>query len=206
MKSNKLLCGVGINDADYVVKSQITTGYVEGKQKRKQLSICPFYAKWKSMIERCYSVNYQNRYPTYKDCAVCDEWLFFSKFKAWMEQQDWKGKHLDKDLLLEGNKLYSPETCVFVDQKVNNFITDAGAIRGELPVGVSWHKRDCKYIARISDGGKLKVVGYFDCPNEAHEAWRKAKHEIALVLAKEQTDLRVVDALYNRFKQEEVIE
>lgn len=47
-------------------------------------------------------------------CSVCEEWLTFSNFKRWMEQQDYEGKALDKDLLVSQNKTYSSETCVFV--------------------------------------------------------------------------------------------
>ena len=50
-------------------------------------------------------------------------------FKDWMENQDWEGNQLDKDLLFEGNKVYGPKTCVFVTRMVNNFTLDSGAAR-----------------------------------------------------------------------------
>lgn len=51
MKTRKLLYGVGINDADYVVQRKETIGYVDGEQKRKLIWICPFYQTWKSMLQ-----------------------------------------------------------------------------------------------------------------------------------------------------------
>ena len=75
--------------------------------------------------------------PTYKGCSVSEEWLRFSNFKRWMEKQDWDGKQLDKDILFEGNKVYSAETCVFVTSVVNSFTSDSGAKRGEWLIGVS---------------------------------------------------------------------
>ena len=73
MKSKKLVYGVGINDADYVVKKFETIGYVNGKIKRKLVWICPYYSAWTSMLVRCYSTKYQDRCPTYKGCsASCD--------------------------------------------------------------------------------------------------------------------------------------
>ena len=114
MKPKILVCGVGINDADYVVKKFETIGYVDGKRKRKLVWTCPYHRAWESMLKRCYSAKYQERQPTYKGCTVSDDWLTFSNFRAWMIAQDWEGKHLDKDLLFEGNKIYSTETCVFV--------------------------------------------------------------------------------------------
>ena len=112
MKVERLVYGVGINDADYVVQKFETIGYVSGKKKQKRVWRCPYYRVWTHMLERCYDVKRQERQPTYKDCSVSTEWLTFSVFKSWMEKQDFEGKQLDKDLLIEGNKIYSAETCV----------------------------------------------------------------------------------------------
>ena len=116
---------MGVNDADYTV---IPT--VNGKQV-----VCTFYRAWTAMLKRCYNPTYQANNPTYIGCTVCDEWLTFSNFKKWMMRQDFQGKQLDKDLLVKGNKLYSPETCVFVDGMINTFTIDSGAIRGDYPIG-----------------------------------------------------------------------
>ena len=36
MKIRKLVCGVGVNDSDYVVKKEETIGYVDGKRRYKR--------------------------------------------------------------------------------------------------------------------------------------------------------------------------
>lgn len=187
----KLVHGVGLNDADYAV-----TPIVNGKRNR-----CRFYRTWESMLNRCYSAKYQAKQPTYIGCYVCDEWLTFSNFKKWMEQQDWQGKELDKDLLFVGNKIYSPDTCVFVDKKTNSFANDHGAARGEWPIGVSFHKHVGKFSAQCGNQitEKREHLGYFTCPNEAHKAWKKRKHELACQLADLQNDERVADALRTRY-------
>ena len=77
-KKQKLVFGVGINDADYSIQKVITIVDENGKRRQKQIWICPFYKKWKSMLERCYSDKYRERYPTYKSCSVCQEWLTLS--------------------------------------------------------------------------------------------------------------------------------
>ena len=164
----RLIQGIGINDADYVVFP-----VVNGKRVP-----CPFYRCWRGMLHRCYSVSTQARQPTYIGCKVCDEWKYFMAFKAWMETQDWKGKELDKDLIGNG-KLYSPDNCVFVSQALNKLFTDCGASRGELPIGVYWEKIDKKYSARVAINGKNKRLGYFSSPDDAHAAWYNAKLEIA---------------------------
>ena len=200
--SKKLVYGVGIMDADYVVNEIITIGYSkEGKRIQKLVWICPFYLRWKSMLKRCYSDKHQERHPTYKGCSVCEEWLKFSNFKAWMETQEWQGKQLDKDILFPGNKVYSPETCVFVDRRVNTFVTERNSSRGEWMIGVHWDKSSKKFTAMCNDGtGKRKYLGYFDTELEAHKAWLAFKLEQAKILAAEQTDPRVAKALIDRYE------
>ena len=83
--NHRLVAGVGINDADYTLSITESLGYVDGKRKQKLIWRCKFYATWKSMIERGYSNKVKERSPTYEDVSVCEEWLTFSKFKAWLE-------------------------------------------------------------------------------------------------------------------------
>jgi hypothetical protein len=118
-----------------------------------------------------------------------------------METQEWLGKELDKDLLSQGNKIYSPETCVFVDLNVNHFILDRSAKRGDFPIGVSFDKVRGKFQSYCGNPftGKSSNLGYFDCPEKAHEAWRKRKHELACQLADLQTNERVANALRSRY-------
>lgn len=195
----KLVFGVGINDADYKVKIQ-ESWYENGKQKFRLVWVCPFYRKWDSMLKRCYYEKYREKHPTYVGCTVCEEWLTFSNFKKWMEKQNWQDKHLDKDILFPGNKVYSPETCVFVDAKVNKFLTERGASRGEYMIGVNWDRKVNKFKALCGDGnGKQKHLGYFDSEIEAHHAWLAFKLEQAKVLANRQTDKCVAKALIERY-------
>ena len=199
MKPRKLVHGVGVNDANYVVEKRETNGY----QKQRYVWRCPYYRAWGSMIMRCYSENRQERCPTYKGCTVSEEWLTFSNFKAWMEKQDFEGKHLDKDLLIEGNKVYSAETCVFVTPLVNSFTCDSRSSRGKLLIGVNWDKKTNKFRAKCSNPftKKSEHLGLFTSEQEAHESWTKRKLELAHELAAIQTDQRVAKALVDRYSQ-----
>ena len=201
MKKLKKIHGIGINDADYVISKYKTVGYSNGRQTQTLMWRCPFYIVWSSMLKRCYSLKFHQSYPTYKGCMVCEEWKLFSNFKSWMEKQDWEGNQLDKDLLVKGNKLYSPDTCVFVSTTVNNFILDAAAIRGEYLIGVHWHKRDKKFIAQGRNPflNKKVDIGRFDTEQEAHKAWLDFKVEIAHKLASIQTNPLVASALTKLF-------
>lgn len=196
-----LVYGVGINDADY----DVVTRYFDVERGKGAMRRCPFYTKWVAMLARGYSSLFHSKHPTYLDCMVCDEWLTFSNFKSWMELQDWEGKHLDKDVLSRGNKIYSPDTCVFVDAKVNNFLTESDASRGDYPIGVNLDKATGKYKAQCYDvtTGKKQYLGLFDSPNKAHETWLAFKLSQAKILAAAQTDRRVAEALvytYENYK------
>mgnify|MGYP003451198332 CR=1 FL=1 len=202
---NKLVCGVGVNDLGYrtQVKEEVTKN--GGKRIQKSVFLCKYYAAWTRMLTRCYSKKYLESKPSYIDASVCSEWLYASEFKKWMEQQDWHGKCLDKDIIVPGNKLYSPETCAFVLPATNTFVTANDASRGEYPVGVDLYKPTGKYRARCKNpfSGKQEHLGYFSTPEEAHEGWRKRKHELAQLVAARELDLRVVEALKKRYSFEE---
>ena len=204
MKPKKLVHGVGINDAGYDVVKRETIGYVDGKRKRKLVWACPFYRAWADMLKRCYSVKHQKNRPTYQGCTVSDDWLAFSNFKAWMEKQQWEGNQLDKDLLIEENKVYSSDACVFVTQTVNSFTTDSGAARGEWLIGVCWHKAAGKFKSSCSNPftKKKEHLGLFTCEQEAHQAWLKRKMELAHELAAIQTDQRAAKALIERYSKQ----
>lgn len=192
----RLVCGVGINDADYLIEVKETIG---GKQKR--ILTCPFYRAWKDMIKRCYSEYCQARNPTYAGCSVTPEWLNFSAFRSWMIGKDWVGKELDKDILHPGNKVYGPDICVFVTHKLNSFTLSSDAKRGEWPLGVSFNKKQGKFESQCKNPftGKREYLGSYKCPQEAHEAWRKRKHEHACRYADMQTDQRIAEALRKRY-------
>lgn len=184
-----LIKGVGVNDADYKV-APVVNGVVVR---------CPYYLTWINMLDRCYNLDLHLRQPTYAGCTVCEEWLIFSKFKAWMETQDWKGKQLDKDILYANNKQYNAETCAFVSRDVNMFLVNCLDPKGASMVGVTWDKHARKFRAQCSDRGKRVRLGYFDSELEAHKAWKEHKIKLALILAGEQTDERIADAIKARF-------
>lgn len=119
----KPIYGVGINDSPYIV-----TPVIDGKKLW-----CPYYQAWVNMMARCYSDKHKKKYPTYIGCSVIKEWRLFSNFRRWMVTQDWQGKQLDKDILVVGNKVYSPDNCMFVTMETNNLVLDGSTIRGKYP-------------------------------------------------------------------------
>lgn len=127
------------------------------------------------MMRRCYSETYQNRQKTYKNCEVHPIWHNFSNFyQWWCEQEPPEGWELDKDFINFGNQVYTPENCVFVEKRLNSFLAWQKRDHGDLPLGVSYHKRDNVYTSSGKDIKTNKPVhlGYFIDPIEAHNAFR----------------------------------
>ena len=193
----KLVHGVGVNDLGYRTRVYEYVTEDGGKKIRKIVFRCKYHKVWGSMLERCYSKKFLESHPTYTGTSVCNEWLYATAFKKWMEEQDWHGKSLDKDIIVPGSKLYSPDTCAFVLATTNTFVTACDASRGDYPIGVDLCKRTGKYRAQCNNPftEKGEHLGLFSTPQEAHEAWRKRKHELAQLVAATESDMRVVEAL-----------
>jgi len=178
-KKNKLVQGWGVNDADYVVYATLPNN---------RRSLCPYYSAWKKMLERVFDAKFHARYPTYIGTSVCDEWKYFMNFRSWMMAQDWRDKQLDKDIIVPGNKHYSPETCAFVDHRINSLLLDRAARRGKYPIGVSYDKIMKKYRAAMGMNGKKRKLGHFDTPEEASLVYRKEKSRHVRHIALTQVD------------------
>ena len=202
---NKLVFGVGVNDLGYRTHVYEYVTKDGGRRVRKPVFICKYYTAWTSMLQRCYSNKYLESNPSYIGTSVCSEWLYATAFKKWMEQHDWQGKCLDKDIIVPRSKLYSPETCAFVLKATNSFVTANDASRGGYHIGVNVCKRTGKYQASCKNpfAGKGEHLGYFSTPEEAHEAWRKRKHDLAQLVAATESDMRVVEALKKRHSIDE---
>lgn len=133
------------------------------------------YIVWKGMLERCYDKKIQEKHPTYKGCSVDEIWHNFQVFARWFEENYVEDFHLDKDILIKSNKIYSPETCTFVPREINNILNNKLKSRGELPIGVQ--KSGNKFQASISVF-KLKIhLGTFNTIEEAFQAYKIAKEK-----------------------------
>ncbi len=201
----KLVYGVGVNDLPYRTQVWAELPKNGGKRVRKPVFTCPYYSSWKDMLKRCYSEKYLESHPIYIGTSVCSEWVYASEFKRWMEQQDWEGKSLDKDIVVPRSKLYSPDTCAFVLPATNLFVIERDACRGEYPLGVHLHRLTGKYQASCKNpfSRESEHLGLFSTPEDAHEAWRKRKHELAQLVAARESDPRVVEALKKRYSFDE---
>ena len=174
---SKLVWGAGFND-------KTRPSRVDGKKVKE-------YDLWLDMLKRCFSEKLQTRYPTYKGCNVSDNFLNYSFFYDWCQEQigfgkvDEKGRSwcLDKDLLFVGNKTYSETACVFVPNEINLFFTDCGNARGDYPVGVCFDKQAGKFMASCAVNGKRQHLGRFNTPQEAFTVYKPFKEDLCKQLA-----------------------
>ncbi len=190
-----IVYGVGVNDSLIPVK-------INGK-------FIDSYSTWKGMLRRCYSKKLHDVSPTYANCVVCDDWKYFTNFKRWFDDNHIEGFELDKDLLVAGNKEYSPDKCFFVPRSINSLFNTNKKRRGSLPQGVSFYKRNKsnQYTAQISIMGKVKFLGRFKTPVDAMKAYDKEKVKaINLTLDKygSQIDNTLLKELRSRFKPLEI--
>lgn len=101
------------------------------------------YTFWTRMLKRCYCEKYHKVHPTYRDCEVCEEWQYYPNFHQWFEENHIRGYDLDKDIKIDGNRVYSPETCLFVTREENTRKSN----------------EKCMYISKVVDpNGNLHVV------------------------------------------------
>lgn len=170
-RKSSIILGIGINDADYFIKSSTW--------------VCPFYQVWISMLKRCYS---KKKPVQYENTTVWDEWLTFSNFKRWMLTQDYQGKVLDKDLIGNSSE-YNPHNCCFIYQKTNMFLSNSSRDKHGLLVNDKWK-------VRVGD----VYLGSFENKELANKAYLQEKHKQAIQHAELYTCPRIKQSLLEIFK------
>ena len=162
-------------------------GYLgEGKYKCKENGkITRAYKTWKNMLKRCYSEKLHEKRPTYIGCEVCNEWLNFQNFAKWHEENYYEIEgevtHLDKDILNKGNKIYSPDTCIFVPQTINSLFTKRDNDRGDSCIGTSPYQDKymvrCRMINPKTSKSKNEYLGLYNTEIEGFEVYKYYKEK-----------------------------
>lgn len=157
------------------------------------------YKAWAGMLKRCYNPGRVETEITYQGVTVCEEWKVYENFHRWSSTAiHEKGWHLDKDLLEKGNKIYTPDKCVFLPPELNWFLTDRRNHRGDYPKGVTYRPSVGNFQASCNYKGSPEYLGVYDTPELAFIAYKQRKETIAKELADEYRgviDSRAVDAL-----------
>lgn len=178
------ICGVG-----FIGNSSTK---INGKTKKA-------YSVWAGMIHRCYDL----KNKAYLECLVCDEWHNFSNFEKWFNcnyyELDDEEVELDKDILVKGNKMYSPETCIFTPKRINGLFVKSND-DNDKTLGIIWKDKISKYEVRCAIGEQgRKYLGVYLTKEEAFNVYKKFKEDYVKQIAeeyKERIPKRLYEALY----------
>ena len=178
-----LVYGLGFNDNS--IKARATNS-----------RMTPEYRVWTDMLRRCTDEILVKR-PTYLGCEISENFKIFTFFHKWCNEQigfnskdSGRNWHLDKDLLIKGNKIYSEDTCVFIPNKLNGIILNGKSQRGDLPRGVCWYEQGSCYRAQAHDiNSNKKHIGYYKTVNEAFIAYKFYKEGVVKQVAEQYKDV-----------------
>lgn len=148
--------------------------------KGKDIVIDKARVKWKDMMTRCYG-NKNNK--SYKNCEVSKEWHDFKVFLDWYRgkivNEDYLNYHLDKDLKILGNRVYSDKTCLLIPRKINNL------------------------LYKVKKKGKDTCIGVWKTPSGSFQAYTNDENGNRVKLGEHQTEKEAFDAV--KIKKEEVM-
>ena len=163
---NRLVHGVGFNSGG---KYLVRDGSIDTIE----------YITWSNMIKRCYSPSRSKKNLSYKNCTVSPEFHDFQDFAEWYVNQQYYGLGyvLDKDILCNGNKVYSPEFCCLVPMEINNLFIRKDSVNSPYPIGVDYREKNKKFVARLSKGSKRIYLGIFKTVDEAFSVYAEAKEQ-----------------------------
>jgi hypothetical protein len=127
---------------------------IKGARTKSEL-----YMKLKSiyfnMMQRCYK-EYATKYEYYggRGVTVCEKWQTFDGFidtvdtvEGWDEGKFLRGElQLDKDTKIKGNKIYSPETCIFIPSRLNKLAANKQRMRPSIAIDPNGNKH--KFLNR----------------------------------------------------------
>lgn len=158
--------------------------YSAGAGKKNKHTIQ--YSTWLSMLKRCYNPKEHKKNPCYIGCTVHEDWLNLQVFGKWFDKHYIQGYQLDKDLIVKGNKVYSPKTCCFIPQEVNLALIKPLRKR-ELPLGV--YKNSNKFVCHIKRNKISTYIGIFSTIAEAADCYKQEKKKQLADLAMKYKEL-----------------
>ena len=183
-------------------------GYI-GVGKYSSTKNPALYFTWHDMIRRCYDTNVKTRtrYMTYDNCEVDLEFLNLQIFGNWFDENiyfvDNERMHLDKDILIKNNKIYSKDTCIFVPSGINTLFTKRqNKRRKDYPIGVrptdsGKYEAYCSVSPNIYGGNTTNIyLGTFATKYDAFNSYKNFKESYIKQVADYYKN-KIPDKLYN---------
>lgn len=136
------------------------------------------YNTWVTMLYRCYC---DEDTVYFKESSVCKEWLCYQNFADWYSHNKYEVKgrlHLDKDILFPGNKIYEPDKCILIPQRINMLFMNKTNKR-KLPNGIA----ECVsgYLAQYNH----ERIGIYKTLEEAYKVYSDRKKKEIIKVANE---------------------
>lgn len=157
---------------------------------------------WRGLLTRCYDEDYRE-WHLYggKGVSVHKDWHNLQNFCKWYKENVPLGWHMDKDILVSGNLLYSENTCIGVPSELNGFVTSSLNRKGNNNyTGVYYVKEGRWKVATYGTEGKQVIVGYTNTELEGVRLYREEKVRLAADLAEKYkgiVDQKVYDYFSN---------
>ena len=135
------------------------------------------YDAWTGILERCYCPKLHKIHPTYIGVTATKDWHNFQNFAEWYSLNYVEGFHLDKDIKQRGvkNKIYSPETCIFVSHRDNVVEGSAKNYRVRDPGGIVYEVYNMAEFCRRNDLTKSGMIAVNSGRANHHKGWTKAQ-------------------------------
>lgn len=152
------------------------------------------YIAWRGMLLRSFDEKTKIEHPTYKDVTCCEEWLYYPNFYEWLHTQKNFDKWLsgekwavDKDILIKGNKVYSPDTCCLVPMSINTIFAKKRKTNNDLPTGVRLIG-ECRYQVYCCNlyANKQECLGTYSTIEEAFYTYKIYKESYIKQVAQDE--------------------
>lgn len=131
------------------------------------------HQRWSAMFARCYS----GEYPTYHNCSVAEVWFNFQVFAEWHDENYVEGYDLDKDIKFPGNKVYSPDNCMYVPRAANVKASNSTRVvetRLVCPAGKLHNMGNMTHFAKEHELTLSSLSSLKSGKLKSHKGWRLA--------------------------------
>jgi hypothetical protein len=187
--------------SDKNIKSIYGLGFIgEGIHKAAPTQI---YQIWRHIFRRCYGN--ELKFSSWKDCSIIEEWHNFQNFAEWYKNNYIDGFSLDKDILIQNNRIYGPNTCCFVPDQINQLFRKNDNLK--YPQGIKFDSRRNTYNVYFTYFGKNKHFGTFLNMESAYNHFKIVKKEYIIEIAelwkkeiKEDVYLAMINYKFEEYK------
>lgn len=161
------------------------------------------YKTWHNMLGRCFIPKRMR--GSYEGITCCKEWLNFQNYAQWYKDNYYEVKgqrmEIDKDILVKGNKIYSPEFCVFIPQRINLLLINRKNYRGKTLLGTTHNESGSFSANAVGSDEKSYHLGTFSTEIKAFNVYKEFRENVFKKVAEEykgEIPDSVYQALINR--------